>query len=160
MSTLKINRKTFPKDIIAGLTAAIAAIPDGMATASLAGVSPIYGLYNLMAGTPIAALFFAAAMDFEVEAPKVGGAKHPGVVVILRGRHNLGSTAIAVFERYAKVIHDNGGMLFLAEVSASVRAQLEKTGAIDVIGADIVLPAGDLMFASLQQVKCDSCATF
>ncbi len=54
MSTLKINRKTFPKDIIAGLTAAIAAIPDGMATASLAGVSPIYGLYNLMAGTHIA----------------------------------------------------------------------------------------------------------
>jgi MFS superfamily sulfate permease-like transporter len=106
-----------------------------------------------MAGTPIAALFFAAAMDFEEEAPKVGVAKHPGVIMILRGRHNLGSTTIAVFERYAKAIHDNGGKLFLAEVSASVRAQLEKTGAIDVIGADNVLPAGNLMFASLQQVN-------
>lgn len=47
MNRLRINRKTISKDITAGLTAAVAAIPDGMATASLAGVSPIYGLYNL-----------------------------------------------------------------------------------------------------------------
>jgi SulP family sulfate permease len=57
MNHLRINRKTISKDITAGLTAAVAAIPDGMATASLAGVSPIYGLYNLMVGTPIASIF-------------------------------------------------------------------------------------------------------
>ena len=55
VSSLKINRKTFGKDILAGLTAAIAGIPDGMASATLAGVNPVYGLYNLMLGTPIAA---------------------------------------------------------------------------------------------------------
>ena len=57
MDALKINRKTFGKDIIAGLTAAIAGIPDGMASATLAGVNPVFGLYNLMVGTPIAAIF-------------------------------------------------------------------------------------------------------
>ncbi|UCC52875.1 MAG: SulP family inorganic anion transporter, partial [Anaerolineaceae bacterium] len=57
ISTLKINRHTVGKDILAGLTAAIAAIPDGMASATLAGVNPVYGLYNLMVGTPVAALF-------------------------------------------------------------------------------------------------------
>ena len=57
ISILKINRQTIGKDIIAGLTAAIAGIPDGMASATLAGVNPVYGLYNLMVGTPIAAIF-------------------------------------------------------------------------------------------------------
>ena len=57
MATLKIDRKTIGRDVLAGLTAAIAAIPDGMASAVLAGVNPIYGLYNLMVGTPVAALF-------------------------------------------------------------------------------------------------------
>jgi SulP family sulfate permease len=51
------DRKTSGKDITAGLTAAIAGIPDGMASATLAGVNPVYGLYNLMVGTPIAAIF-------------------------------------------------------------------------------------------------------
>ena len=57
MSSIKINFSTIGKDALAGLTAAIAAIPDGMATAILAGVNPVYGLYNLMVGTPVAALF-------------------------------------------------------------------------------------------------------
>lgn len=57
MSDLSINRKSIGKDITAGLTAAIAGIPDGMAAATLAGVNPVFGLYNLMVGTPIAALF-------------------------------------------------------------------------------------------------------
>lgn len=54
---LKPNPKTIGRDIIAGLIAAIAAIPDGMASAVLAGVNPVLGLYNLMVGTPVAALF-------------------------------------------------------------------------------------------------------
>ncbi len=43
--------------MMAGLTAAIAAIPDGMASAVLAGVNPVYGLYNLIFGTTTAAIF-------------------------------------------------------------------------------------------------------
>ena len=43
-------------DLLAGLTTAIAAIPDALAQGVLAGVSPVNGLYGLMAGTPVAAL--------------------------------------------------------------------------------------------------------
>ncbi len=43
-------------DIIVGVTNGVANIPDAMANALLAGVSPIAGLYALLAGTPAAAL--------------------------------------------------------------------------------------------------------
>lgn len=42
-------------DLSAGLTTALVAIPDGIASAILAGLNPIHGLYALMIGTPIAA---------------------------------------------------------------------------------------------------------
>lgn len=43
--SLKIDSKTFGRDIIAGLTAAIAGIPDWMGYASVAGVPVQIGLY-------------------------------------------------------------------------------------------------------------------
>jgi SulP family sulfate permease len=47
------NRASLKQDTLAGLTSAIASVPDGMASAVLAGVSPIHGLYASMVG-PIA----------------------------------------------------------------------------------------------------------
>lgn len=44
------------QDALAAVTTGIANIPDGMASAVLAGVNPIYGIYTLIIGTPIAAL--------------------------------------------------------------------------------------------------------
>jgi SulP family sulfate permease len=105
---------------------------------------------------PYGSLFFAAAIDFEEEAPSAEEANHAAVVVILRDRLRLGSTAIAVFERYAKAIQQNGGRLYLAMVSDSVRKQLERTGALGVIGADNVLPAGDRILASLRQAYLEA----
>ena len=43
-------------DLIVGVTNGVANIPDAMANALLAGVSPIVGLYALLVGTPVAAL--------------------------------------------------------------------------------------------------------
>ena len=43
-------------DGLAAITVGIANVPDGMASAVLAGVNPIYGIYTLMVGTPVAAL--------------------------------------------------------------------------------------------------------
>ncbi len=56
MAAIKLNRKTITSDIIAGATTALVTIPDGMASAILAGVSPVQGLYALMVGTPVAAI--------------------------------------------------------------------------------------------------------
>jgi SulP family sulfate permease len=49
---LPINKS----DGLAAITTGIANVPDGMASGVLAGVNPIYGVYTLMVGTPIAAL--------------------------------------------------------------------------------------------------------
>lgn len=49
------QRKHLRADLVAGLTTAIAAVPDGMASAVMAGLNPVQGLYACMIGTPVAA---------------------------------------------------------------------------------------------------------
>ena len=51
------NPRTFLSDGIAGLTLGIESIPDAMASALLAAVNPIHGVYAVMLATPIGALF-------------------------------------------------------------------------------------------------------
>jgi SulP family sulfate permease len=45
-----------PRDLVVGFTNAVTNIPDAMANAVLIGVSPVFGLYALVVGTPVAAL--------------------------------------------------------------------------------------------------------
>ncbi len=52
----RLSPKTLKADLSAGLTTALVAIPDGIASAILAGLNPVHGLYALMIGTPIAAM--------------------------------------------------------------------------------------------------------
>lgn len=66
------TRSTVVADLMAGLTAAIPSIPDAMASGVLAGVSPLYGLYGLMIGTPIAALFTGSAFMSVVTTSAMG----------------------------------------------------------------------------------------
>jgi len=99
---------------------------------------------------PYGSLFFAAARDFEEEAPTADDSTHAAVIIILRGRQNLGSTAIEVFERYAETLQQNEGRLFLADVSEPVRDQLQRTGALAVIGEENVIPANEYLIASTQ----------
>ena len=44
------NRGTLGRDAIAGVPGAIGSVPDGMASAVLVGVNPVYGLYASIAG--------------------------------------------------------------------------------------------------------------
>ena len=48
--SIKPERKDFGKDVVAGLPGAISSVPDGMASAVLVGVNPVYGLYASFAG--------------------------------------------------------------------------------------------------------------
>jgi len=51
------NPKTVISDSVAGLTLGIESIPDAMASALLAAVNPIHGVYAVMLSTPVGALF-------------------------------------------------------------------------------------------------------
>lgn len=55
------SRGNIVADLIAGLTTGVANIPDAMASAILAGANPVQGLYALMVGTPLAAIFGSSA---------------------------------------------------------------------------------------------------
>lgn len=48
--SIKPDRKTFGKGITAGLPGAISNVPDGMASAVLVGVNPVYGHYASFTG--------------------------------------------------------------------------------------------------------------
>ena len=62
---MKINpvntRGNMVADLIAGLTTGVANIPDAMASGVLAGVNPVQGLYAIMVGTPLGAIFSSSA---------------------------------------------------------------------------------------------------
>lgn len=53
------------KDILAGLINAVVSVPDGLASAALAGVNPIYGLYASIAG-PIAGSALVSAQLMQI----------------------------------------------------------------------------------------------
>lgn len=50
-------RRDFGADLTAGLTGAIAGVPQAMAFALVAGISPVYGLYTAIVSTIIGSLF-------------------------------------------------------------------------------------------------------
>jgi SulP family sulfate permease len=56
MKRFSLNRETLPSDLLAGFVVAVTSIPDAMASAILAGLNPIQGLYAIMVGTPVGAL--------------------------------------------------------------------------------------------------------
>jgi SulP family sulfate permease len=55
------TRDSMLADLVAGLTTGVANIPDAMASGVLAGINPVQGLYAVMVGTPLGALFSSSA---------------------------------------------------------------------------------------------------
>ena len=71
-----LSPKTLKADLSAGLTTALAAIPGGIASAILAGLNPIHGLYALMIGTPIAAMLASSHFMFQHCNWRTNGAQY------------------------------------------------------------------------------------
>ena len=57
-----IRPRNLGSDLIAGLSTAVSSIPDSMASALLAGINPLTGLYTMIIATPIGALFTSSEM--------------------------------------------------------------------------------------------------
>ena len=86
-------------------------------------------------------LFYAAADTFEKSLPAVESASRPVVILLLRGYEDLGSTVSEVFHRYTLALQANQGKLILAGISPALRAQLKRTGMLDLIGKENIFLA-------------------
>ncbi|HYO18265.1 MAG TPA: SulP family inorganic anion transporter [Dermatophilaceae bacterium] len=96
-------------------------------------------------------LFFASAQVVESQLPEVDESTRGAVVVLrLRGKEDLGSTFIQALVRYRAALGGAGCHLVLAGVSEEVMHQLDRTGALEALGAENVFAAEPGIGRSLQ----------
>ncbi len=96
-------------------------------------------------------LFFAAAKSVGDLLPSVEGSSRAVVALALRGKTDLGSTFIAVLQRYARALQARGGRLMLVGIDPAARDQLARTGTLQIIGEENVFLATEQLGASVNQ---------
>jgi len=85
--------------------------------------------------------YFAAARTIQELLPEAKEAQRAVVIVRMRGNEQVGSTLIAVMERYAGELRANGGRLMLSGVHEKVRDQLYRTETTEDIPEDAIFLA-------------------
>jgi SulP family sulfate permease len=99
---------------------------------------------------PYGSLFFAAAATSEEELPAIGEDTHNSVVILwLRGRTELGSTFLAVLDRYAEGLQAHESKLMLAGISSFSKGVIEQTGQIKIYVRENVFEATEAVGASI-----------
>jgi SulP family sulfate permease len=96
-------------------------------------------------------LLFAGARTLEARLPDPAGTERPAVVLRLRGRTQLSTTAIQVLSRYAKKLDAVGGRLYLSGVDPETAARAERRGAMDVLGPIEIVRATEILGASSRE---------
>ncbi|MEZ4518132.1 MAG: SulP family inorganic anion transporter [Chloroflexota bacterium] len=93
-------------------------------------------------------MFTIQGLDFFAEVPALGdqlppahGVADAAVVLILRDMHRISSTGLNWLNTYARTLAESGSVLILADVNPHVVEALERSGVMDVIGRDNVVPA-------------------
>jgi len=101
--------------------------------------------------------FFAAVYTLEQGLPSIERTTHAAVIFSMRGRDAITTTFLAFLERYAKKMQAGGNRLLLAGVEPHIKAQLEATGTMAVIGASNIFVAtavlGEPMANALAQAN-------
>jgi SulP family sulfate permease len=93
-------------------------------------------------------LLFAGAKTLEARLPDPTGAVSPAVVLRLRGRTSLSSTAIDVLSRYAQNVASVGGRMYLSGVDPEMAVRLRDTGAMEALGPIEVVTATSVLGAA------------
>jgi len=89
------NRSTIRSDTIAGIVGAIGRVPDGMASAVLAGMNPINGLYASALGPIVGGLLVAAPL-LVVTATSAGALSGGAAVDPLRGEERASALFLLI----------------------------------------------------------------
>jgi SulP family sulfate permease len=106
---------------------------------------------------PYGSLFFAAAPMLTDQLPEVDVSSDNSVVVVrLRGKPELGSTLIEVFETYATKLQEANCKLMIVTDSDRVVAQLRDTGAADVIGESNLYRSTQWLSETVRQAADDA----
>jgi sulfate permease, SulP family len=130
------STKNIAGDLSAGLTKSIDSVTGGIANAVLAGVNPVFGLYTVLAATPIGALFTCSVyMNIDSTGAIAATA---GSMLILYPEEQRAS-ALAVLTLLAGVFMLAAGLLklgFLTRFISNAVLRGFRTG----IGVNIILP--------------------
>lgn len=78
-------------------------------------------------------LLFAGARTLEMRLPDPAGSNRAAVVLRLRGRTSLSTTAVQVLARYAQRLEASGGRLYLSGVDPSVAQRVGEGHTFDVL---------------------------
>ena len=128
-------------DLSAGLTKSIDSVTGGMANAVLAGVNPVYGLYTVLAATPIGALF-TSSIYMNIDSTGAIAAT-AGSMLILYPEEQRAS-ALAVLTLLVGVFMLAAGLLKLGFLTRFISNAVLR-GFITGIGVNIILgQLGDL----------------
>jgi len=90
-------------------------------------------------------LLFAGARTLEVRLPDLAGAVRPAVVLRLRGRTTLSSTAIKVLERYSERLAQVDGRLFLSGVDPAIAEEIQRGDSMEVLHRVEIETATDVL---------------
>ncbi|TDD71215.1 SulP family inorganic anion transporter [Jiangella aurantiaca] len=157
--SIRPRRRELRADTLAAVPSAVGSIPDGMASAALIGVNPVYGLYASIVGPIVGGLLSstrlmvvatttAAALAAASAVSTVDGADRPaalflltliaGVLMILAGVFRLG--------RYTRFVSHSVMTGFLTGVAVNILlGQLGDLTGAAVDGATNVAKAADLV---------------
>jgi len=105
---------------------------------------------------PYGSLFFASARTFEDQLPSPDRAVRPVVILLLRGRRELGSTFVQVIDRYARLLQAQGGKLILSGVSERLFDQMVRVGMVSLIGRENIYPSTSYLGAAANQAARDA----
>ena len=94
----------------------------------------------------------AGAETLEAQLPKVKQAERAVVILRLRAQESVGSSFIAVVERYSQQLKARGGKLMLVGVHPKIKGQLDRTGTTtEILGAENVFEATTTLGASTRE---------
>ncbi len=95
-------------------------------------------------------VFYAAAGVIADKLPDARDAKGAVLVLRLRGRGQVGSSAIGLLRRYASDLKEGGGALLLAGVGHDMAGQLKRTGIEELLGPNCIFPARSMVYRSTE----------
>ncbi len=92
--------------------------------------------------------FFAEVPSLDDQLPSAKDVKDAVVILVLRDVRNISSTGLRWFEHYFKTLQAAGSELILADVQPEVMDVLEKSGYVDTIGKENVIPTTSIVFGA------------